>query len=154
MRFVSKNSNLLVVLTPGLPAQPLSGTPAKAGLYVKFKGGVMETSDENIIKGLKAHPAFNNDFIAVEEKALDPFSSSREETEPVHHISEIKYGHVENPKSSNKKVKISKEMEKVINALAMEKVKELLPGMVEATIKQLAAASKKKEDNKEEVKSE
>jgi len=150
MRFVSKNSNLMIVLTPGLPAQPLTGTPAKAGLYMKFKAGILETQDEAIIERMKAHPAFNNDFIAVNEVEVDPFSNSREENEPVHHISEIKYGHVENPKTSAKKVKISKEMEKVINAMAMEKVKELLPGMVKATIEKLAESSKKEEEVKAE----
>lgn len=139
----------MIVLSQGLPAQPLTGTPAKAGLYMKFKGGILETQDESIIEKMKAHPAFNNDFIAVDDKEIDPFASSREESEPAHHVAEIKYGHVENPKTSVKKLKISKEMEKVINAMAMEKVKELLPGMVEATIKQLTEASKsKKEEEK------
>lgn len=144
----------MIVLSPGIPAQPLSGTPAKSGVYVRFKGGVMETSDESIIEKMKAHPAFNLDFIAVDDKERDPFSNSRDESEPTHHIAEIRYGHVENPKSSSKKIKINKDVEKMINALAMEKVKEILPGMVEATIRKLAKTENKEVLEKEKVKEE
>jgi hypothetical protein len=53
------------------------------------------------------HPGFNSDFIAVDDNGEDPFASQREEMEPAHSISEIKYGHVEGKKlSPNRKVKL------------------------------------------------
>lgn len=152
MKFVSKNSNLLIVLSPGLSAQPLSGTPAKPGVYVKFKGGLYETRDENVIAQMKAHAGFNSDYIAVEDTDKDPYQDFREEQEPTHVLTDIKYGHVEKSVSQPKKVKLTKEMTAIVNQLAMEKVKELLPGMVEATLKSMAKKQeeKKTEESKEE----
>jgi hypothetical protein len=151
MKFVSKNSNLLIVLAPGIPAQPLSGTPAKSGLYIKFKNGIAEVKDEDIIAKMKAHDGFDRDFIAVEDEKKDPYQDYREDQEPTHVISEIKYGHVEKSVSGNKKIRLTKEMSALVNQLAMEKVKELLPGMVEETLKSIAKQSKAKEEKKEEV---
>lgn len=150
MRFVSKNSNLTIVLVPGIPAQPLSGLAAKPGLYVRFKGGVVEVKDEETIEKMKAHSAYNRDYIAVEDGAtvIDPFADSRTEPEPAHHTAEIKYGHVENPKSSAKKVKVTPEMKKLVNALAMEQVKVMLPEAVKMALAQINEA--KKEDKKED----
>lgn len=141
MRFVSKNSNLMIVLSPGIPAQPLSGTPAKPGLYIKFKGGICEIKDEETIKQMLAHPGFNADYIAVEDTARiqDPFSQNREEEEPAHHTAELKYGHLESPKSTTKKTKLSPEMKKLISSMAMEQVKEILPQAVAMALKQIDA---------------
>lgn len=150
MRFVSKNSNLMIVLTPGIPAQPLSGTPARPGLYIKFKGGICEIKDEETIKQMLAHPGCNADFIAVEEtaKVQDPFSSNRSEEEPAHHIAELKYGHLESPKSTAKKQKMTPEMKKLITSLAselaMEQLKAILPQAVEMAMKQKEAKKETK----------
>ena len=139
MRFVSKNSNLMIVLSPGLPAQPLSGIPSKAGLYIKFKGGVVEIKDEDMIAKMKAHPAFNHDYIAVEDDAVvkDPFASQREESEPEHLMANIQYGHVEGVKTSGKKTKMTPELKKLVTGLAMEQVKLMLPEAVAMALKQL-----------------
>jgi hypothetical protein len=153
MKFVSKNNNLTVVLMPGIPAQPLSGTPARAGLYVRFKQGSAEITDEKIIDMLKNHPAFNADFICVEDNASDPFMDTRRDIEPTHVMSEMKYGHLESTKASTKKVKLTPEIRKVVDSIAMEKVKELLPGMVEAALKQInekAKAAVKNDSEKDE----
>jgi len=143
MKFISKNSNLLIVLSPGLPAQPLSGIPARSGLSVRFRSGMVEVKDEDLIEKLKAHPGFNSDFICAQEDEKDPYASFREEMEPAHHIAEIKYGHVEKRASSKRKEKIPPELEKLVNQLAMEKVKEILPSVVEMTIKKMAEAKAK-----------
>lgn len=139
----------MIVLTPGLPAQPLSGIPAKPGIYIKFKSGIFDTKDEETIKQMMAHPGFNADFISVEEDARvkDPYASFREEEEPGHHIAEIKYGHVESPKGSARKQKLSPEMKKLVSALAMEQLKEILPDAVALALKQIE--TKKAEAKKE-----
>lgn len=151
MKFISKNSNLLVVLSPGLPAQPLTGTPAKPGVSVRFRNGIVEVKDEDLITKLKAHPGFNGDYISAEEGTKDPYANFREEMEPAHHISEMKYGHVEKKASSKRKVKLTPAMEKMINSLAMEKVKEILPSAVEMTLKKMAEAKVKTEEAKKET---
>lgn len=133
MKFVSKNSNLLVVISPGIPAQPLSGTPAKSGIYVKFQDGIADVKDEEIAKKMLVHAGFNSDFIVAEDK--DPYIDYRQEKEPGHSISEIKYGHVENTMSSPKKPSLTPEMNALINQLAMQKVQEMIPTIVEATLK-------------------
>lgn len=140
MKFISKNSNLLVVLSPGLPPQPLAGIPAKPGVSVRFRNGVVEVRDEDLVEKLKAHPGYNTDYISAGEGTKDPYANFREEIEPAHDIAEIKYGHVEKRASSKRKVKLTPAMEKMINNIAMEKVKEILPSAVEMTLKKMAEA--------------
>ena len=135
-------------MSPGLPAQPLAGILAKPGLSVRFRDGMVEVKDEELIEKLKTHPGFNTDFILVEDGVKDPYASSREESEPVHHVAEIKYGHVEKKASSKRKVKLTPQMEKMINSLAMEKVKEILPSAVEMTIKKMAEVKAKEAPEK------
>lgn len=152
MKFVSKNSNLRIVLSPGIPANQLAGVAGKPGMYVKFQNGIVDVKDEDIIQKMHAHPGFNVDFIAVDENGEDPFASTREEIEPVHVIQEIKYGHAENKRfSPNAKAKIDPQIQKLVDDLAMKKVNEMLPKMVEETVKKMieigaARAEKQKED--------
>jgi hypothetical protein len=49
MKFVSKNANLMVVLRPGIPAQPITGTPAVPTLSARFQDGVVDIQDEKIL---------------------------------------------------------------------------------------------------------
>ena len=53
MRFVSKSINLLVVLRAGLPAQPLTGTPALATVSVRFKDGVADVPEGELTTEVK-----------------------------------------------------------------------------------------------------
>lgn len=155
MKFVSKNSNLRIVLSPGIPANQMAGVPGKPGLYVKFQDGVVEVKDEEMIKKMHEHPGFNVDFIAVDENGEDPFAATREETEPIHVIQDIKYGHAEGRRvSPHKKLKLDPQIQKLVNDLAAKQVSELLPKMVEETIAKMMdmADAKKAESKKEEEK--
>lgn len=142
MKFISKNSNLRIILEPGLQAQPLSGIPARPTIFVKFNMGLAEINEEEIIKKMLSHSGFNTDFIAVDDKGDDPFAYRREETEPSHYITEMKYGHAEKSMSSAKKPKLSPELIKMINDLANERVKEMLPSAIEGVIKQFNEKNK------------
>lgn len=136
MRFVSKNSNLRVILKPGLPAEPLTGRASDPGISVKFLDGMLEVNDEIIIQKLMVCPACKVDFWPVEEgEWKDPFKYQREESEPAHIMTEFKYGRPDRTLSSAKKPKLSPEIEKMLNERAIEIAKELLPGMMEQMIK-------------------
>jgi len=151
MKFISKNSNLRIVLKPGIPANQMSGIAGQPGVYVKFQNGMVDISDEEMIKKMNAHPGFNQDFIAVDDNGEDPFASRREENEPVHIIQDIRYGHVEGKRvSPHAKTKLDPQIKKLVDELAMEQVNKLLPKMVEETVKKMiemgAAKSKAKEE--------
>lgn len=141
MKFISKNSNLRIVLRPGLQASPLAGRDAVPGIYVKFQDGVAIVNDEEHVAMMLKHPGFNVDFISPDEDK-DPYAHRRSEIEPGHVIQEMRYGHVEGVKSSAKKVPLSPEMAKLINDLAEKRVKEILPSAIEIAIKAMAKVSK------------
>lgn len=145
MKFVSKNSNLRIVLRPGLPAAPLAGRDATPGIYVKFQDGIAVVNDEENIMMMRKHPGFNVDFISADEGQSDPYAYRRSEIEPGHVIQELKYGQVEGVKSSAKKAPLSPEMLKLINDLAEQRVKEILPTAVEFAMKKMAEISKEKD---------
>lgn len=141
MKFVAKNANLMIVLRPGIPAQPITGTPAVPTLSVRFHEGLAEVFDENIVEMMLRHPAFDSDFISVEEKMSDPYSSMRKPTEPAHVVTEIKYGTPVQRTGSPTNTQLSPELKKVIEDQAKEIARAMLPGMVEATLKAMAANS-------------
>ncbi len=91
MEFISKSSNLLVVLRPGMSAQPLTGTPAVPALSVRFKDGISDIEEESLIDMMIKHPGFDSDFISSEDvSGRDPFASTRKSAEPAHVMTELK----------------------------------------------------------------
>lgn len=143
MKFVSKSSNLMVVLKPGLPGNHLSGTAPVTGIYVKFSNGMVDVKEDSLIEMMKKHPAFNTDFIAVEEgaKEEDPYAYYRAENEPTHVISEVKYGQLEKSVSSSKPKALHPDLQNAIKAeatkMAAEMVKEMLPNLIKESIQSL-----------------
>lgn len=151
MRFISKNSNLRIILKPGLPASPLTGTMAIPTVFVKFQDGEAYVENEDLIAAMKSHIGFNTDFIAVDEGAKDPFAHTRSEIEPAHHITEMKYGHADGTKSTPKKIVYTPEMQAAIQAEAMKMMQEMLPGAIANVLSQAKeniAVDKAREDSK------
>ncbi len=150
MKFVSKSSNMMIVLSPGVPGSTITGQAAKHGLYVRFKDGMVEVKEQSVIEKLRNHPSFNIDFVEVPENAVgaavDPYADSRDETEPGHVMTEIKYGHVEKVTGSPRKVKISPELKKYIAAeaqkLARSMVKDMIPEILKEAKKSVDAEKK------------
>lgn len=133
------------MLEPGLSAQPLSGFQGKQPVYIKFENGIVEIKDESLIEKMLAHRAFthDNDFVVVEENAIDPFVGRREEMEPVHIHTEMKYGHVgASSMSPERKTKVNPEISKLVNDLAMKQIQDMLPGLVTQGVKDVLAAFK------------
>lgn len=137
----------MVVLRPGIPAQPITGTPAVPTLSARFQDGVIDVHDEKMIEMMLRHPAFNNDFIAIEaETGRDPYEALRQPQEPAHAITEIKYGTPEKKTIVGGKTTLPPEIQKLIQDQAAAIAKEMLPGMVKATLESLATESKKSTD--------
>ena len=141
-KFVSKSSQLMIVLKSGIPGSTVTGAQPQPGLYVRFKDGFTDVRDESIAELMRKHASFGRDFIEVDDKELDPFKDTREEIEPVHKISELKYGHVEKTTRSRGQ-KLPPEIQKAIQGEALKLAKQMLPGLVQETLKSIVAANKK-----------
>lgn len=143
MKFISKSSNLLIVLRPGMSAQPLTGTPAVPNISVRFKDGVADIEQQELIDMMIKHPGFNSDFISSETVTVDPYAASRTSSEPAHEVTELKYGTpVSHVVKGGDAPKLSPEMQKLVQAAAVELAKSMLPTMVEDTLKQLVSTNK------------
>lgn len=147
-QFVSKNSNYMVVLKNGIEGNRILGTQPISGIYIKFEGGIVTIKEESIAEMLRAHPSFGSDFIEVKENEVDPYLDTREETEPVHVVSEIKYGHVEKVKGAPQKIKLTPQIKKMIEGEALKMIPGLLkenPQILKDIIVSLAEEMKAKE---------
>lgn len=140
MRFVSKSNNLLIVLRAGLQAQPLTGTPARPTLSVRFKDGIADVPEGEVCDLMLKHPAMGGDFICADE-GHDPYSSSRQSSEPPHLMTEIKFGSPVGRKIvGDSKSVLPPEMMSAVREMAAAMAKEMLPSMVESTLKGLLAS--------------
>ena len=147
MKFISKSSNLLVVLRPGMSAQPLTGTPAVPALSVRFKDGISDIEEESLIDMMIKHPGFDSDFISSEDvSGRDPFASTRKSAEPAHVMTELKHGTpVSHKTEGGSKPQLKPEMMKIVSEMAKEMAKEMLPTMIEETLKTLVKINPDKE---------
>lgn len=151
-QFVSKNSNYMIVLKPGIEGNRTLGTHSVAGLYVKFQGGTLDVKEESIIEMLRNHPSYGTDFLEIKHDEIDPFINTRDESEPAHIIQEIKYGHVEKAIGSPVKMKLTPQMKKAIEGEALKMIPGLLksnPEILKNIILDLAAGMKKAEEKTE-----
>jgi len=132
----------MVVLKPGIQGNHLTGQPSVPGLYVRFRDGIAEIKDEEIINLMKNSEGFRNgDFIAADEQGADPFADTRSQLEPTHVISEIKYGHIEGRKASETPVKIPAAVKKLIEEEAVRMAKAMLPDLLKEAIKEMTSAA-------------
>jgi len=140
MKFISKSSNLLIILRAGLPAQPITGTLARPAVSVRFKDGLAEVPDGELTEMMLRHPGFESDFIAAGEMGMaDPYAYMRQTNEPQHQITEMKFGTPIGRKVSGGSPALSPEMRKIVQDMAVSLAKEMLPAMVEATLKSIVA---------------
>ena len=130
--FVSKNSNLMIVLRPGVKAEPLLGLPGKEPLHLKFQDGKLRIEDENVATQLiESAPYKRGSFILVDEQEIDPYKYRRKENEPGHNVSELKYGTVVGTNLKDNKVKLKPEVLEAIEKQQKLKFNELLNGLKE-----------------------
>lgn len=140
MKFISKSSNLHIILRPGIQAQPMVGAPAKPAISVRFQNGLANVENEELVTQMLAHPGFESDFISADEISADPYSSFRQDSEPAHVVTEMKYGTPQKTFTSKTKPQLPPEVLKLIQEQATEIAKQMLPSMVEATLKTIVGA--------------
>lgn len=144
MKFISKSSNLLIVLKPGLQAQPLTGTPSVPTVSVRFKDGLADVVDEELIKRMLAHPAMNNDFISAEEvNGVDPYAYTREESEPAHIMTELKFGSPVGRQVKGGKSQLTPALAKLVQDEAVKLATAMLPSMIESTLQKIVEGAEK-----------
>jgi hypothetical protein len=154
-KFISKSSNLLIVLRAGLQAQPITGTPATPTLSVRFKDGMAEVTQPEVIEQMLKHPGFGSDFISAEVDTVDPYAAQRVPVEPTHVLTEMKYGTpVARSVQGGPTKMLSPEMQKLVTALAEEIAAKKLPDMVKATLKGIVEANEVSKAEKAEVEEE
>jgi len=150
MRFYSKYKHYRLVLKPSIPANRFTGEPMKPGLFVLFQDGVADVNDEETIKLLKNHARYGqgNDFISEEhEGSKDPYADSRIDREPIHAITEMKYGTpgaVINPRPA---VTFSPEQKKIIMEMAKAMAKEIVEKELATTPKEEAVKTETNTSN-------
>jgi hypothetical protein len=136
MRFISKSSNLLIVLRPGLSAQPMTGTPAKPTVSVRFKEGLADVPDGELTDMMLAHAGYDSDFISADTVSnVDPYAYARQEVEPQHIVTELKFGSPVGRTVTSGKQTLPPELAKIVQDLAVTMAKEMLPNMVESVLK-------------------
>jgi hypothetical protein len=141
-KFVSKNSNYMVVLKPGKEGNRATGTQAVSGLYVKFDSGVVDIKDEAITEMMREHPDCGTAFVEVKENEIDPYAELREEAEPKHVTSEIKYGHIVGREGTPIKTNISPKVKELIKAEAIKMIPGILkqdPELIKGILREMAA---------------
>jgi len=146
MKFISKQTNYLIVLKPGIGENKITGDAGRRMESVRFENGIANVTNDEWIEKLKNHPRYGYDFVAETEGASDPWAETRRETEPAHTQSEIKHGSVAKSKGTPVPVKftpIQKEaMSKIVKAEAEKLAKEMVKQVLE---EQLASAKKTEE---------
>ena len=150
-KFVSKNSNYMLVLKSGVEGNRALGTHAVSGIYVRFQDGSVDVKDQNVVEMLRVHPGFGLDFIEVKENEVDPYADERTEIEPEHVVTEMKYGHAERISSTPKPVKMTPQMKKILEKEALKMLPALLksnPALLKDLVVGLATEMKAKEDAK------
>jgi len=135
MKFISKNANLRVVLKHGLQAEPITGRLAIPGLYVKFEDGVAVVNNEETCKLMLAHPGFDRDFISADDVRANAYTSSRRENEPIHQITELKYGTLGKSVGPKPKIRYTPEMTEAIKQEAIKLAKEIAPELAKEMVK-------------------
>ena len=138
----------MITLRPGVSGNNLTGTPSIPGVYVRFRDGIVDVKDEEMVRLMKASDGFRSgDFVAADDQGADPFADQRVAAEPTHVVSEIKYGHVENRKVSDIPVKVPAAIKKLIAAEAKKMAKSMLkdPELLKEALKEAVKEMKEKE---------
>lgn len=151
IKFVSKNSNYMIVLKSGIEGSRVLGTQAVPGLYIKFQAGSVDIKEESVVKMLREHPSFGIDFVEVKQDEIDPYVDTREDIEPAHTSTEIVHGMA--GKSIGAPKKITPEIKKLIEKEALRMLPDLLksnPKILKDIILDLAKEMKSKETPEEE----
>ena len=127
MKFISKNSNLRIVLKPSVPAERLTGRAPVPGLYARFENGMLDVTDEETINALRLHPGFDSDFIAVDEADEERIRNYRTYAfEPEHDMIQMQYGTPGKNLNPKPPITVTPELKKYIEDTATAMAKEII----------------------------
>ena len=140
MKFISKSANLHIILKPGIPAQPITGSPAVPTLSVRFQDGVVDIKDQELIERMQMHPGFNSDFIMAADDAHDPYATYRQPNEPAHVVTEMRFGTPGKRSVEGKVGNIPPELEKMIKDQAIALAKQIAPQLAKQILEEMVAA--------------
>lgn len=154
MKFVSKSSNLRIILKPGQPPEPVTGRLAIPTVFVKFENGEAEVATEEMIKMMIQHPGYNMDFFPYnsEDPAIQKIIQSRMPNEPEHSMVQLKYGHVEKDLNPASKVVVTPEIKAAITETAVEMAKKIAVEMVKEQMEPIKDLLKKLAEKQEDKK--
>lgn len=139
MKFVSKSTNLHIILKPGLPAQALTGTPAVPTVSVRFIDGIVDVTDEKMSQLMLKHPGFGVDYILA-DTPIDPYAHQRQPSEPDHIITEMIGGVPTKRIAPNSApINLTPEIRKFLADKAMEMAKEMIPQLLKAAVEDMAS---------------
>ena len=147
-KFISKNSNYMIVLKPGVEGNRALGTHSIPGLYIKFQAGMVDIRDEEVVASLREHPSFGTAFVEVKDNETDPYATVREDIEPGHSTTEIKYGQAGKKTGATAKIQLTPQLKKVIETEAIKMIPDLLksnPKILKDIIFNLAKDMKEQE---------
>lgn len=148
MKFVSKNPNLRIVLSPGISGEKLTGRLPIGMKSIKFIDGMAEVRNEEFLKMALAHDGFGHDFFELPEEGKDPFAGTRRSTEPEHSMMEINYGHPGKEMNPRSPVALSPEHKKILTdmatAMTKEALKDLVPKLAKDMLRDLVAMQNEK----------
>lgn len=143
MKFISKNTNYLLVLRQGVGENRHLGIPSVPGLYVRFESNIANIEDKETIDLMMKHKGYGTSFVVAEENKDWESKSS----EPEHILSEVKHGGIEKTVGGGKT--LSPEIKKLLKGeatkMAVEMAKEMAPLMAMELVKEMA--NKQKADN-------
>ena len=157
-KFVSKNSNYMIVLKPGMEGSRVLGTSSTPGLYVKFQAGIVDVKEEAIVEMLRNHPSYGIDFQEIKQEEIDPFLSTRNDPEPDHVLIDMNYGHAEKRQGSTKPSVMSPALKKYIEGEALKMLPtflkenpDILKAAMESVMSEMKSAPTKEEAPEAEV---
>jgi len=120
MKFVSKSSNLNIILRAGIEGEKLTGRPATPAIFIRFRDGIANVENEDLVEMMLAHPGCHGDFIPVEDSTSDPYRHQRSESEPQHIITEMAYGMPSTRLVGKTKTVLPPELMKLVQAEALQ----------------------------------
>lgn len=143
MKFVSKSSNLLIVLRPGIPGNHLTGTQPQPMVSARFKDGMFDSTDKKIIDMMLLHPGFGADFISTDDTmGVDPYASARVSSEPEHVTMTLKNGQViggGNAPKAQLTPEMKRALEDYVNTEAKKRAEAMAPYIAAEFIKNKVA---------------
>ena len=156
-KFTSKISNYSVVLRPGLEGNKAFGIQPTPQISVRFRNGEAEISKavagfqpDELYEMMKAHSSFGSAFVDATDGA-DPFANIQRPTEPIHEMTEMKFGTPVNTIGAKIKNEVTPEQKKALKSALTNMLTEMSVDELQALITKKSSGTKKVDSVKEKT---